>query len=187
MSFETNPFLYTFDGGPSPCTTCYPANKTPTSLFCSIQGIEIGDTWSSAIEPPPNGVFELTYDNSCQWSFASAPLTIFFKAAFPDSSLVVSLTPGGFVFTDTIGANCEFEFENFWQSPIGRNYFGGKIILLNPLQSGPFNNIDLMELLNLDPEGDFFASFATPDPDFITMRYSRSRDRSNIHIKYDLT
>lgn len=186
MSFLTDPSLYSFETPPPECLSCFAANKTPTPLFCSLQGIEIGDTWATTDEPPPNGVFELTFSAACTWSYAVGGLSILYKSALPGSSLLVSVAVGGFVFTDSDVADCIYEFTNFWQSPIGRNYYGGSAVLLNPLDSGSLNNIDLMGLLNMDPTADTWCAMNRGEVGHITNRYTREQDHTNVLIKYEL-
>ena len=187
MSFDTNLSLYNLWTGANPCVTCFDAGETPEQIFMSLQGVMIGDTWAAPDEPPPNGVWQLDYDGSCQWSDREANLTVLYKKAFPGSSLVISLPIGGFVFSGPGQPVCTNQFSNFYVAPAGRNYWGGSAVFLNPLESGTLNNPELMALVGMEPGSGTFCSMNRPDVDHITNRYSRREDATNIHIKYDLT
>ena len=188
MSFNTDPDLYSFNVPPGDCLLCYAADKTPETLFVEFIGIQIGDDWTPGDPPPPNGTFELTHVFSCEWNLNDGTYFIDY-IRFPLNMVLRAGVIGvddGFLPVAPTGA-CEIEFLNNLSSPVGNTYFGGTGIVMNPLDSGVRNNIQLMNLLNILPENRTFCKPQTIAEDILTTRYTDRDGRTNIYIKYDFT
>lgn len=188
MSFNTDPDLYSFLPVVDDCLQCFASGRAPDIQFAQFTGIQIGDTWLAGDPAPPNGLFQIDFVGSCHWQFDDATYQIIYQPV-PLNMLVTANVIGvETAFSPTVPAtSCDTEFDNFFASPIGRKYFGGRAIVMNPLDSGPHGNIELMNLLNILPEDQTFANPQALDVDILTSRYSRQSDRTNVYIKYDFT
>lgn len=188
MSFPTDPDLYSFATAPPTCSVCYAANKTPVTIFAQFTGIQIGDDWNPGDPPPPNGLFELTITSDCQWTLTTALYDFTYTAADPALPLIVDVIGVANAYNALIPVSpCTTETANTFSTPAGRHYFGGTGVALNPLESGARNNIELMDLLNLQPAIRTFCNPQAIDTDVLSTRYTLRNGSTNIYIKYDFT
>ena len=186
MSFRSNPDNYAFAPVPGECISCFPTGETTETLFLTLQGIKLGDDWSSPDEAPPNGLWPLKYRGDCEWYLDDPPYSFLLDSDAFLTNLIVTATIGGGVFSSTLAAGCQFDFENLIDDPFGVNYFGGRAIFTAPIGTSAISNLNQMALLNLDP-----TSFFWVKPNFslngvFSNGYYRRRDSTNIIIQYDL-
>lgn len=188
MSFPTLPSLYSFATPPPECQHCYAPNKTPEPLFLQLTGISPGDDWTPSDPPPPNGTFELTLFDTCSWAFVDGDLRHDYFTAAGTTIFTTNIVGVELVFRGVVlSPGCVMQLRNLFGFPGTRKYFGGEAILTNPLDSGAQNNIELMALLNIEPE---IRTFCAPLPiatDIFTHRYTQRNGKTNIYIKYDFT
>lgn len=188
MSFATDPNLYSFVTAPAGCVLCFASGKSPDSIFAQFTGIQIGGAWIAGDPPPPNGQFELKNTGACTWLFNDGVTLVDWDAGSPAASLssIVLGVATSFINTTTLDP-CITEYSNNLSSPIGLKYFGGTAIIMNPLESGARNNIQLMSLLNILPEIRTFCKPQAIATNILSTRYSQRNGRTDIYIKYDFT
>lgn len=188
MSFPTDPNLYTFLPDPTGCSVCFDPGKTPATQFVQFTGILTGDTWSAGDPPPPNGLFEITNPSGCFWIFDDGVTVVNLNFAALSTilfSVVVSLGVTAFFANPLL--TCETELFNGFTTPGGRKYFSGSASVMNPLESGTRNNIELMALLNIQPEIRTFCNPQAIATNILSTRYSQRNGRTDVYIKYDFT
>lgn len=153
-----------------------------------VTGILTGDDWTPSDPAPPNGLFELTFVLAAHWNLVVGTLEFFIDWSTGWSLCNIGFFEGPRVFRDyQLETRCLKQFTSQYNTPAGRKYYGGRVILTNPLDSGVNNNIALMRLLNIEPA---IRTFVSPQPiatDIFTHRYSSRKGHTNILIKYDFT
>ena len=116
------------------CLTCWPAGKTPKSVFATFSGIQTGDWWRSNYPPPPNGPFKLNQVDGypCIFSYFGTIWTVIYSAKtnFPpgtQSSLIIDCIPLGAAstFAQLLDGTCHYSFENNTTLPAGNFFYEG--------------------------------------------------------------
>lgn len=187
MSFDTDLDNYNFAPVSGECATCFATGKTPEQIFFDLSDFQIGDDWTDSDAAPINGLLQLDYQSGCEWLGDDGTWFFLYLLGPAISVAAVGLLPATTVFTGSRNEKCVETFENPNTSPIGVKYHSGKIAILNPLESGTVNNVELMEKVAFVPETGLFCRPQSPDIDLMTNRYSRRSDHTNIHIEYDLS
>lgn len=185
MSFPTYPNEDAGSGDPPPggCA-CYPAGNTPDHQYLCLSGVMIGDLWTPADPPPPNGTYKMPKIDTCTWRVDIGPLVCFYQSA-PDFSAAFCSSGGVNVFTGIEIPLCKYHFIAISQTPVDRVWYGGQAVVVSLMSDMTYSERDLQESIGFEPAA---GSYSRPHP-FSPLQavhvFSRARDHSNVHVLVD--
>jgi len=184
MGFITDPDEYPYAVAPNTCDFCYDAGKTPSVLFLCLAGITIGDLWTPADPPPPNGFWRMDVAGSCWWQGVIDGITYNYQSNAP-GSLISAGVPATYWMFNAAGASCLKWAVNQWQDPAATLYCGGWATIANPCLEDTLTIPDVMELVNIEPGPDVNVDPMPMETDQTVYRFTDVRDHTNILFKLD--
>lgn len=183
MSINTDPALYNYQAPGGACLACFGLNTTPAAMFMAVTGIQIGALWLPGDPPPPNGIFTMQPFAPCVWRLATGTYTFVWNPQGGFLHCTIGVVGVGSAFADSLGAGCNYLYDNIQVAPAGQHYFGGTTQILPPLEGGANSLPETLALFSDDP---VWAKWANPKPIDETQtvhQFYRRRDRTRIKIK----
>ena len=183
MSFPTDPALYNYTPAPPDCPACFGAGTSPVDLMIFLMGIEPGQGFGGADPPPPNGLWIATIQSPCLWRIVNVWSVTWRNIVGGTGLNIFHNTSLEIAFTANPIPNCIFDFASSRTDGPGVKYFGGTGIVVGALPSDGNSAQDAMDLLNMDPTEDFFATTRTTADSHIVYTLSKQSDKTNIKLK----
>lgn len=172
------------------CLCCWPANKTPSTVFASFVGIKPCDKPFNGIPQPINDVIQLWQDAQFPCYFEAAVdnwLTVWDSCKGATSVISQSWGINEYFLHNKIG-NCWGTFENKLNcaGPIiyGHNGLAGVMWNLNPTDHSIGS---LMNSINMEPHAKTKFEFWPASEERICIRFARKSDATNILILVEPT
>ncbi len=183
MSYPTDPALYEYAVGPPDCPACFGADTSPVDLMVFIMGILPGQAFGPGDPAPPNGLWIAQLSTPCLWTildiwdvtWRNIPLGTGLNI-FHNVSLEIA-------FSANPIPNCVFDFTSSRADGPGVKYYGGTGIVVGALPSDGNSAQETMQLFNMDPTQEFFATTRTTADNHIVYTISKRIAKTNIKIK----
>lgn len=134
---------------------------------------------------PPNKTFELVFHGNCDWRWVDLPAQMDLSLDNPLSQLVFSDNPPLNYFKDFPGGLGVSFYVNDQLNPAVDTYYEGTCKIASTVLGGEELIPNAMADINMEPAVDTFFDFTPVTDDISILRFSRRRDKTNIHIKYD--
>lgn len=183
MSFLTDPDLYGYAVAPDICNACYDVNKSPKTLLVALTGIQIGQAWTPADPPPPNGVWELTANGVCRWTLADVYNFVLAVDAPGATMRATTAPPAVIAFNNVPLAACSGVFTSLLTDIPANKFFGGNASVVLPLPGGADSVQEIMESLAMDPFSQHWNNPRSTDDDQTVYNIASHLNRTNIKIK----